>query len=104
MAHDALYQRAILLDHFKEGLKKSGIFQLISLFPVEMSGLFVIQGTLTSDDVSAALYVDEDEDLGSENELVFNFLQRYIDTLTEEGTLIEDDMWLCGLPYCTIRL
>ena len=61
MAHDALYKRAILLDQFKEGLKKIGIFSLIAMFPEEMSGLFIYQGVLTSKDVCGALYI-EDED------------------------------------------
>ena len=51
----------------------------------EMSGLFVYQGTLTSSDVCGALYLEDDEDIDQDNEIVFEFLQRYIDTLTEEG-------------------
>ena len=86
MAHDALYKRAILLDQFKEGLKKIGIFQLIAMFPEEMSGLFIYQGVLTSDDVCGALYLEDEDDLDAENEIVFNFLLRYVDTLSEEGT------------------
>ena len=74
MAHDALYKRAILLDQFQEGLKTDGIFQLISLFPEEMSGLFVYQGVLTSEDVRRALYIEDQDELDVENEVVFNFL------------------------------
>ena len=85
MAHDALYKRAVLLDQFKEGLSRIGILQLIATFPNEMSGLFVYQGTLTSSDVCGALYLEDEEDIDRDNEIVFQFLQRYIDTLTEEG-------------------
>ena len=88
MAHDALYKRATLLDQFKEGLRKVGIFQLIAMFPEEMSGLFIYQGVLTSEDVCNALYVEDD--LDQENELVFNFLLRYVNTLSEEGIIIHD--------------
>ena len=85
MAHDALYKQAILLDQFKEDLRKIGVFQLIATFPEEMSGLFIYQGVLTSDDVCSALYVEDEDDLDPENETVFNFLLRYVDTLSEEG-------------------
>ena len=85
MAHDALYKRAILLDQFQEGLRKAGIFRLISMFPEEMSGLFVFQGVLSPEDVRAALYVEDEDDLNPENAIVFDFLLRYIDTLSEEG-------------------
>ena len=70
MAHDALYKRVVLLDQFKEGLRKVGIFQLIAMFPEEMSGLFTYQGVLTSDDVCSALYVEDGDDLDQENEIV----------------------------------
>ena len=43
------------------------------------------QGTLTSVDVCGALYLEADEDIDPDNEIVFHFLQRYIDTLNEEG-------------------
>ena len=90
MAHDAIYKRAILLDQFKEGLRKVGIFQLIAMFPEEMSGLFIYHGVLTSEDVCNALYVEDEDDLDQENELVFNFLLRYVNTLSEEGIIIHD--------------
>ena len=88
MAHDALYKRAALLDQFKEGLKKIGTFQLISMFSQEMSVLFIYQGKLTSDEVKRALYIDEEEELRPENEVVFNFLLHFVDTLKEEGMFI----------------
>ena len=61
------------MDQFKEGLRKIGIFQLIAMFPEEMSGLFIYQGVLTSDDVCSALYVEDEDDLDQENEFVFSF-------------------------------
>ena len=85
MAHDALYKRAVLLDQLKEGLRKVGIFQLIATFPEEMSGLFIYEGVLTSDDVCGALCVEDEDDPDPENEIVFNFLLRYVDSLSEEA-------------------
>ena len=32
-----------------------------------------------------ALYLEDDEDIDPDNEIVFHFLQHYIDTLNEEG-------------------
>lgn len=97
MAQDALYKRAILLDQFKEGLRKVGIFQFIAMFPEEMSGPFIYQGVLTSEDVCNALYVEDEDDLDQENELVFNFLLCYINTLSEEGIIIHD------IVYCVFK-
>ena len=93
MAQDALYKRAILLDQFKEGLRKVGIFQLIAMFLEETSGLFVYKGVLTSEDVCNALYVEDEDDLDHENELVLNFLLRYVNTLSEEG-IIHDIVYI----------
>ena len=56
----------------------------IAMFPEEMSGLFIYQGVLTSDDVCSALYIQDEDDVDPENEIVFNFLLRHIDTLSEE--------------------
>ena len=92
MAHDALYKRVVLLDQFKEGLRRIGIFQLIATCPNEMSGLFINEGTLTSAEVCGALYLEDDEVIDPDNEIVFQLLQRYIDTLTEEGMQFSHDI------------
>lgn len=76
------------MDQFKEGLRKIGVFQLIAMFSEEMSGVFIYQGVLTSDDVCSALYVEDEDDLDQENEIVFSFLLRYVDTLSEEGMIL----------------
>lgn len=88
MTYDALYERAVLLDQFKEGLKEIGAFQLIAAFRVEMARFFTFQGKLTPDEVCNALRVDRE--LTPDNQLVVTYLHRYINTLTEEGKECKD--------------
>ncbi len=80
LAHESLYKKTILLDQFKEGLKKIGALQLIQLFPDEMSSLFIYQGALTANDVSSALYITNEEGSSS-----VEYLHHYIHTLKEKG-------------------
>ena len=66
-------------------MKKIGAFQILSAFPEKLSPLLVYQGTVTSEDVKMALYVEEEDDV-EVNMVLFNFLLEYIDTLNEKGT------------------
>ena len=47
--------------------------------------IFIYPGTVTSEDVKMALYVEEEDDV-EVNMVLFNFLLEYIDTLNEKGT------------------
>ena len=67
-------------------MKKIGAFQLLSAFPEKLSPLLVYQGTVTSEDVRMALYVEEGDDVEI-NMVLFNFLLDYVDTLSEKGTI-----------------
>ena len=47
-----------------------------------MSRLFIYQGEVTCEDICRALSIEDEDELDVENEVVFNFLLRYVD---EEG-------------------
>lgn len=86
LAHDALYKRTVLLDQLKDGLKQIGAYRLLSTFAEKLAPLFVYQGTLTPEEVKNALYVEGTDD-APVNHTIFEFLLRYIESLSEKGML-----------------
>ena len=66
----------MLLDQFCEGLKKSGVYDVISAFPQEFFNLFTYT-RLDSVDVLDALYIVEQE-MEEGDDIIVSHLFRYI--------------------------
>jgi len=84
-AHDALYRRSILLDQFSHGLKEVGLLQLLKAFPNKMSKLFIYSGDLSPEDVSEAVYVENEANLERNDSYVLSLFHSYICTLNSAG-------------------
>ena len=80
--HEALYRLSPLLDQMAEGLKKNGLLRAIRIFPNLYAPLFIYTGCLSSEEVQAALYVDDDYEMDKET---MAHLRHYIQECDEAG-------------------
>ena len=83
IAHDALYRRSPLLDQFSEGLKEMGIMELIKVFPIEMSPLFIATGEVSLEEVLEAIWVKNESDISAADKFTVHLFQRYVKTLDD---------------------
>ena len=71
-----------MLDQFKDGLKEVGILTVIQKFPQLFVHFFTFTGNVTSEDVIAALYVDEDDVIDT---VLMALTSKYVGDLSTEG-------------------
>lgn len=96
LAYEALFRISTLLNHFKEGLRKTGMLKLIMAFPDLFEHLFTYSGVLTATDVLCAVYVDSGDELAPTESIVLHYLQQYLRNSSEEG---KDNNLLCQWVY-----
>jgi hypothetical protein len=85
LAHEAIYKIAKLLDQFCDGLKAVQLLDLVRAFPVVFSPLFTYSGDIDGREVAESLFVDEETELTRQNEIVMDFLHKYLLKCTNEG-------------------
>ena len=83
MMYEALYKSKALLDQFCDGLKRSGVYNIISAFPKEFLDLFIYT-KLDPADVLNALYIVEEE-MNDGDDVIVSHLFRYIRESDESG-------------------
>ena len=84
LQHEGLYKISVLLDQFKDGLRRSSIIaKFIECFPKEFAPLFVCSGKLTNADVIDALLARKDRT----DPVAMRLLQEYISSLSQQGTV-----------------
>lgn len=81
LQHEGLYKVSILLDQFKDGLRRTGISTWIECFPKEFAPLFICSGTISNKDVIDAMYMRKDRT----NPVSIRLLQQYISSLSQQG-------------------
>lgn len=54
------YKLSVLLDQFKDGLRRTNMEKLIENYPKEISPLFISSREIRATDVIEALYVSKD--------------------------------------------
>jgi len=79
--HEALFSIKILLDQFKEGLKKVKVLDLIQSFPEEFAPLFISNGKISANEVVRALRFGS----GIRDTIAMDLLKKYIFNLSQEG-------------------
>ena len=84
MQHEGLYKISVLLDQFKEGLRRVNIENLIESYPNEFAPLFVFSGEIRAMDVIQALYMGKDRT----DPVSMGLLQQYISSLSQQGIFI----------------
>ena len=86
MAFDSIGRIANLLDQMCSGLQTLGVLQLMRAFPDLMAPMLTYTACVTAEDVTDALYVDEDLDDHCEaDKETLALLHRFIGECTEKG-------------------
>lgn len=85
MMYEGLYKITTLLNQFCDGLKRSGVYDVIAAYPDIFSTLFTY-AELTPVDVVEAVYVDQDD--VHDDDMIISHLVRYIHECDESGTCI----------------
>ena len=84
MQHEGLYKLSVLLDQFKEGLRRTNMDRMTENYPKEFAPLFVFSGEINATDVIKALYTEEDK----KDPVSMGLLQQYISGLSQHGISI----------------
>lgn len=82
MQHEGLYKLSVLLDQFKDGLRRVKMEKLIESFPNEFALLFTCSGKISTADVIEALYIRRDRT----DPVSMELLKQYISSLSQKGT------------------
>ena len=85
MMYEGLYKLTTLLDQFCDGLKRSGVYHIISAFPKEFFSLFTYT-KLDPENVLGALYIVE-QDMKEGDDVIVSHLFRYIHECDKSGTM-----------------
>ena len=94
MQHEGLYKLSVLLDQFKDGLKKTNIEKLIENYPKELAPLFICSGEVRAIDVIEALYMRKDR----MDQVSMELLHQYISSLSQQGMFIFVHV-ICKIAY-----
>ena len=86
MMYEGLYKITTLLNQFSDGLKRSGVYDVITAYPDIFSTLFTYT-ELTPVDVVETVYVDQD-DVHDDDDIIISHLVHYIHECDESGTYI----------------
>lgn len=81
MQHEGLYKLSVLLDQFKEGLRRANMENLIMNYPKEFAPFFVFSGEIKATDVIKTLYMGK----GRTDPVSMGLLQQYISNLSQQG-------------------
>ena len=81
MQHEGLYKLSVLLDQFKDGLRRTNVEKLIENYPKEFAPLFICSGEIRATDVIEALYMRKDRT----DPVSMGLLQQYIYKLSQQG-------------------
>lgn len=82
--YESLYKSKPLLDQFCHGLKRSGVYDIVSAFAKEFFDLFTYTELLPAD-VLNALYIVEEEMNDDDDDVIVTHLFRYIRECDESG-------------------
>ena len=83
MQHEGLYKLSVLLDQFKDGLRRTNMEKLIENYSKEFAPLFMSSGEIKATDVIEALYMRKDRT----DPVSMGLLQQYISTLSQQGSI-----------------
>ena len=87
--NEALYRLVPMLDQIVDGLKQAGVHQMFQQFPDVCAPLLMHSGMVSAEEVSLAVYVDEEETrMKPGDEVTLMFLHRYIKEATQQSMYV----------------